>query len=173
MAIQFHCEHCGRKIEAGDTAAGKWGKCPSCHNKVYIPLPEPEGDDLKLAPLDESDSVRQKKLMEETFNITKELLEEKTVPEGAEQPSYSEPQSAEELSDKELMNSIIMYLRLMADGDEEGAENNAQLAALCGPRSMKILDRIAVSDIPEPELADVPAQVLSGLIRDLRSRIKR
>jgi DNA-directed RNA polymerase subunit RPC12/RpoP len=40
MAITFHCGHCGKKIEAPDSAGGKWGKCPSCHNKVYVPPKE-------------------------------------------------------------------------------------------------------------------------------------
>ena len=37
--------------------------------------------------------------------------------------------------------------------------------------AVDILDTIAVSEMPEPELADVPPQVLSGLIRNLRARI--
>ena len=52
MAITFHCKHCGKKIEANEKAAGKWGKCPSCHNKIYVPNLNAE-DDLKLAPVDE------------------------------------------------------------------------------------------------------------------------
>ena len=47
MAIIFHCDHCGRKIEASDNTGGKWGKCPSCHNKIYVPNLNID-DDLKL-----------------------------------------------------------------------------------------------------------------------------
>ncbi|MHC4752575.1 MAG: hypothetical protein ACYTFW_22230 [Planctomycetota bacterium] len=54
MAIIFHCDHCGKKIEAADTAGGKWGKCPACHNKLYVPRPD-SGEELKLAPLNETD----------------------------------------------------------------------------------------------------------------------
>jgi hypothetical protein len=36
---------------------------------------------------------------------------------------------------------------------------------------VKIIDRIALSEIPEPELADIPQQMLSGSIRALRNRI--
>ena len=38
-------------------------------------------------------------------------------------------------------------------------------------KAREILDRIATSEMPEPELADVPQQVLSGLVRGLRARI--
>ena len=52
MGISFHCEHCGKKIEAPDAAGGKWGKCPGCHNKVYVPANKPTqpDDELRLAP---------------------------------------------------------------------------------------------------------------------------
>ena len=51
MAITFHCEHCGKKIEAPNSAGGKWGKCPACHNKLYVPDLYPD-EELKLAPID-------------------------------------------------------------------------------------------------------------------------
>ncbi len=40
----------------------------------------------------------------------------------------------------------------------------------CGQRAVNILDRIAVSEVPEPELADIPTQVLTGLIRTLSKK---
>ena len=40
-----------------------------------------------------------------------------------------------------------------------------------GNISIQILDKIALSEIPEPELTDIPPQILSGLIRALRARI--
>ena len=55
MSIKFHCEHCGKRIDAPDTAGGKWGKCPSCHNKVYVPQPEDGDEPLTLAPVDETE----------------------------------------------------------------------------------------------------------------------
>jgi hypothetical protein len=35
----------------------------------------------------------------------------------------------------------------------------------------QIIDRIAVSEMPHTALADIPSQVLAGLIRELRARI--
>ena len=64
MAITFHCDYCGKKIEAADSAGGKWGKCPACHNKLYVPALEPD-DALKLAPVDETDLEREKRLLAE------------------------------------------------------------------------------------------------------------
>jgi hypothetical protein len=168
MAITFHCEHCGKKIEAPDGTGGKWGKCPACHNKVYVPDSD-AGEELKLAPMDTADLAEQRRLMDETRRIEQEIMSEKDEvlddsPEKAV-PVY-------EISDNELTKNIIIYLRLMADGDLEQAERVSSSVIHCGKRALKILDGIAVSEIPEPELADIPPQILSGLVRTLRSKIK-
>ena len=166
MAVVFHCDHCGKKVEAQDSAAGKWAKCPACHNKIYVPDVK-EDEELKLAPIDESEEERRKRLMAETYELTQDILLEREVPLGVPVPNrYSS--AADE---KELTKNIIICLRQMADGDLDEAQQTSALIAPHRLRAVKILDRIAVSEIPEPELADVPQHVLSGLIRDLRTRI--
>jgi hypothetical protein len=166
MAIIFHCKHCDKKIEASDSAGGKWGKCPACHNKVYVPAPGSD-EGLKLAPINESDDAKQKELMAETHKLTQDILLEREVPDGPDEASTSAPK----ISDKELTKNIIVYLRQMADGKLDEAQRTADLIAPYGRQAIKILDGIALSEIPEPELADIPQQVLSGLIRNFRTRI--
>lgn len=166
MAIVFHCEHCGKKVEAKDGSGGKRAQCPACHNKVYVPGLDSD-EELKLAPIDSDDEVKQKHLMDETFNLTQEILQEREVPEGMSE-TY---RAASEISEKELTKNIILYLRQMADGELDEAIRTADKIAPYNPQAIKILDTIAVSEMPEPELADVPPQVLSGLIRNLRTRI--
>jgi hypothetical protein len=39
MAIQFHCEACGRLIEVGDHFAGQHGHCKHCGRPIVIPQP--------------------------------------------------------------------------------------------------------------------------------------
>jgi len=167
MAITFHCEHCGKKIEAPDSAGGKWGKCPACRNKVYVPTSD-SGEELKLAPIDTTDLAEQRRLMAETQRIEQEILREKEIQDDSAEitaPAY-------DISDNELTKNIIFYLRLMADGDLDQAERTANSIVPCGNRALKILDGIAVSEIPEPELADIPQQVLSGMVRTLRTKIR-
>ena len=161
MSITLHCERCRKKIEAPDKLAGKWGKCPSCHNKVYIPEPETD-EDIALAPLDETDMAKQKQMMAETFKLSQDILLER---EDAGNAVLSG------MSDKDLTKHIIVCLRQMADSDLDEADKTCKLIQSAGRQAIAILDRIALSEMPEPELADVPAQVLSGLIRDLRSKI--
>jgi hypothetical protein len=172
MSIAFHCEHCGKKIEAPDAAGGKWGKCPACHNKVYVPGGQ-STDELRLAPLDNEDERKQKELIAETIRLREDILSETEVPEeGAAAkgvPAAAKPGS---LSEAELTSGIIGYLRQMADGELEEAERTARMIIPCGSRAVRVLERIGLSEIPEPELADIPQQVLSGLIKTLRSRLR-
>jgi hypothetical protein len=172
MAVIFHCYYCGKKIEAPDGAGGKWGKCPACHNKLYVP-DFSAGEELKLAPIDESDEAKQKKLMDETYKLSEDILLEKEIPAESDESA----ESAEvmvlpfEISDEQLKKNIVNYLRQMAQGRLEEAETSAGLITPCGQRAVEILDRIALAEIPEPGLADIPQQVLSGLIRELRGKI--
>lgn len=164
MAISFHCTYCGKKIEAADSAAGKWGKCPACHNKLYIPGLS-TGDEIKLAPVNKEEEERKKQLLAETFQIEQDILSEREIPED------SISVGAAKTSDKELTKNIIVYLRLVADGDLGEAEKNLTFITAYSSQAVKILDAIAVSEIPEPELADVPQQVLSGVIKSLRQKL--
>ena len=178
MTVTFHCEYCGKKIEAPDGAGGKWGKCPACHNKLYVP-DSSSGEELKLAPVDESDEAKQKQLMDETYKLSQDILLEKEIP--AESVESVEPVESDEsaeamvlpfkISDGQLKKNIVNYLRQMAQGQLEEAEEAEGLITPYGQRAVEILDRIALAEIPEPELADVAPQVLSGLIRELRGKI--
>lgn len=175
MSITFHCDYCGKKIEANEKAAGKWGKCPSCHNKLYVPNLNVE-DDLKLAPMDEEEEKRKRRLMDETFMLEQEILSEKAMPvETSKNDTPSTPATvawAEDAVDEDaLYETIVKYLRQMADGKLDDAEKTFQSIKSAGEVLLKLIDRIALADIPEAELSDIPPQVLAGLIRTLRSQI--
>ena len=69
----------------------------------------------------------------------------------------------------ELHDAIVDYLRSMADGHLEQALSLAGSIVSQGPSSLSIIDAIALREIPEDALADIPPQILSGLIRNLRA----
>lgn len=168
MAITFHCDYCGKKIEAQDSAAGKWAKCPSCHNKIYIPNLNLE-DELKLAPIDKEEEERKKRLMRETYQLTQQILQEKDTPDESARNSTS--QTRDLLSERDLTKYVIVYLRQMADGELDQASESLMQIKPQGSQALKIIDRIAVSEMPEPELADIPPQVLAKLLRTLRAQL--
>ena len=176
MAIVFHCQRCGTKIDAPANAGGKWGKCPSCHNRVYIPLLEPDpGDDLHLAPLDETEEERENRLLAETFQLTQEILQEKAMPDEETEDAPASANSMfipmEKMSDKDLEKEVVRYLRMVAEGDLDKANEVLGIISAYGRQTLAILDRIALSEIPDPALAKIPPYVLSGLIRNLRSEL--
>jgi hypothetical protein len=174
MTITFHCNFCNKKIDAKKEAAGKWGTCPSCHNKIYVPNLEAE-DDLTLAPIDEEEERKKQQLMQETFMLEQEILEEREKGEqGQNAPAPTEPKPKPThgaVDEDALYKQIVRYLRLMANGDLDKADAIARSFKMSSEATLKLLDRIALADIPEAELADVPPQVLAGLIRTLRSQI--
>jgi DNA-directed RNA polymerase subunit RPC12/RpoP len=174
MSITFKCEHCGRKIEAPDAAGGKWGKCPGCKNKVYVPSKEGEEEgELRLAPLDTEEEKRRREMLVEEARLRQEILKETETSEDGVAPKKEQNETKPgALSDAEIETVIIAYLRQMADGELEEAERTAKSLIPSGNRTIKILERIALSEIPEPEIMDIPHNVLAGLIKSLRGRFK-
>jgi hypothetical protein len=98
-------------------------------------------------------------------------MKETEVPEEGAMPKPAAARPGA-LSESELTTCIIAYLRQMADGELEEAERTAKTILPEGAKAVKILERIALSEIPEPELADIPQQVLSGMVKNLRSRLR-
>lgn len=170
MAIVFHCQFCNKEIRAADSAGGKWGKCPKCHNKIYVPSfdPDQQEEELKLAPLDQEDIQRKRELMAETYRLTQDILEEREVPENSAEPAGA----IYDMDEEELKKYVIQYLRQMAAGELDDAERTSALIAPFGKRVEDIVDRIALSEIPEPQLANISPNILSGFIRSLRSKIR-
>ena len=75
MSINFHCESCKKKIKAPDEAGGKWGNCPFCKHRCYIPLPKTEDEaELTLEPLNANEETQMEELMQQTHILTQSLL---------------------------------------------------------------------------------------------------
>lgn len=180
MSIVFQCNHCGKKIEAPDKLAGKRGKCPKCRQALEIPTPAIDDDaPLTLKPLDEEEEQIRQQLMSETYNITQNLLNERAIPDETPAETYepSDPSdisymlSSTPMSVDELKKNILTFFQLTADGDLDQASQYEQLILSHGDDANSILESIALNDLPEPELAHIPSHVLSGLIRELRTKI--
>ena len=169
MSISFHCESCKKKIKAPDSAGGKWGHCPHCKHRNYIPLPRAEDEpELRLIPLDESDETQMEHLMRETKNLTKQILTQSSLPE--EDPAAAAAH-AHTVNEKEIIKECILYLRQMADGELGAAEYTFSQLKKNKKPVLRTLASMARSDQPEPELADLPASILQGLIRDVSTKL--
>lgn len=169
MPISFHCESCKQKIKAPDNAGGKWGNCPYCKHRCYIPLPKTDDEpELKLVPLDESEETQMKGLMAETKNLTQEILSESAMPEEEPTAAVGGSRTAKE---KEVIKECILYLRQMADGELAAAEYTFSQLKKNKKPALRILSSMARADRPEPELADLSDGILQGLIRDISTKL--
>jgi hypothetical protein len=164
MPISFHCESCKKKIKAPDETGGKWGKCPHCNHRCYIPLPKSDDEpELRLIPLDDSDEMDQ--LMRETKNITAEILSQSDLPED------DDTTGSHTVGEKEIIKHCILYLRQMADGELGAAESTLSHLKKDKKAALRMLTSMARSERPEPELADLPPRILQGLIRDVSTKM--
>ena len=173
MAIVFHCEHCGKKIEAQDSAAGKWGKCPGCQNKIYIPAANADEDELKLAPIDEEAERKERELMAETYRLSQYILQQKEGSKGGSDDNIPQTVNITKLNDEELKKQIITYLKCMSQEDIDTSKKLEASIKAHGQQALKILDRIALSHMPERELEQISPSILSGIIRMLRAKLSQ
>ncbi len=168
MTVSFHCESCKKKVKAPDEAGGKWGKCPFCEHRCYIPLPKSADEpELKLAPIDESAESQVGDLMRETHDLTQKILKER-------QPIDDGPDDdpgAQQAVEKEVLKQTIVYLRQVADGQLKQADQTFETLGRHKKQALHILSAMARAEQPEPELSDVPDGVLHGLIRDTQKKL--
>jgi len=169
MSISFHCESCKKKIKAPDEAGGKWGSCPHCKHRCYIPSPPPADgqDELKLSPIDESDETKYNQMMRETHGLTRNILKENAPLDNSREPKSV----ADATGEKALIKNIVIYLRLIADGELEQAEKIEPKIISAGTTAKRILQQMTKAEKPEPELADIVPKVLKSLIKTLYAKL--
>ena len=168
MSISFHCESCKKKIKAPDDSGGKWGNCPHCKHRCYIPLPPaPDEEEIKLAPIDESEETEYARMMRETRDVTLNIFHE------VKQPDENNTKAAvrEEPDERELLKAVILYLRQMADGQLDEAQAIAKQLGKFKEAVKGILIKMSRAERPEPELADIPERVISKLIKNLTANL--
>jgi len=170
MSISFHCESCKKRIKAPDNAGGKWGNCPFCNHRCYIPLPKaPDEEELTLAPVDPAEQTQMDALIQETKMLTQSLLSmEMDLPEEKESDAHSNNRTAQE---KEIIKKCIIYLRQMADTELKEAEHTFSKLKKEKKVAIRVLSAMARAERPEPELADLPEAIVRGLIRDTCTRL--
>ena len=167
MSIEFHCDHCGKMIKTAAEHAGKRGKCPYCHQPVYIPTPAEEIEPLTLTPLDEREERERQRALDETRKLAERLSHEKDVP--PEVPKTPLPEPAGDLRlGIDVEGLIIEYATCMAAGKLAEAEELAADIRTDMTRAQEVMQRLMSDEIPHPRLAKIPRPVLVKFLRQLR-----
>lgn len=197
MAIEFHCDHCGKLIRADDEHGGRRGRCPYCRQSVYIPSAAGPVEPLPIAPPDSAEERERQRLLRETRELERQLLHERQIPgeeppsvagtgrgrtgaargrpepigSGAERGGPLGPSSTAEpqsLTRAEIEELVVGYARCMADGRLSEAEQRLPAIRRYMRQADDIMQRLVVDQIPHPQLADVPRPVLAALFKQLR-----
>ena len=168
MPIEFHCEHCGRLVRAPDDAGGKHGKCPACKQPVYIPTPSDQIEPLELSPVDDDEERERQRLLRESQEIQRRLLEERDIP-GSAADAPPPPAGAGVPPPKLDMEALIIdYALAMAAGNLEAAERIAADIRTDMDAAEDMMQRLTADEIPHKRLIDIPRPVLVGFFKQLR-----
>jgi len=164
--IQFHCEHCGRQVKTAREHAGKRGKCPHCHQSVYIPTPSDEIEPLPLAPLDADAEAEARRRQQEAIELARALQEE-DVGRGPQGTAADESADAG-ATRAEVENLVIDYVLAMSAGKLERAEELAGRIRGRMSQAREFIQRITMDELPPQRLAHIPRPLLNGFLKQLR-----
>lgn len=170
MAIEFHCDHCGKQVRTSGENAGKRGRCPYCEQSVYIPTPSDQIEVLDLAPADESQEAERRRLEEESREVTQAIRGDKTdVP--ADKQSHP-PETAMPVggapSAADVRVMVIDYARAMFKGDLGDAEQLTADIKQAPGIAEEVIAQIIGDELPPTELQDIPRPVLNGFLKQLQ-----
>ena len=178
MAIEFHCNFCGKLVRAPEEAGGKKGKCPTCQTILYVPMPATAVEELDLAPIDEYEERRRRQMEEQARAAERALLKEKQIaPEGAvpkgnidlpPPPPPVDIGSADTDEDVEFL--IIEWVRSMADGDL-GDADRSMMQLRKSKAAKQLANKLAMQEPPPAGLQDVPRPVLNRYFKMLQSQL--
>ena len=172
MPIELHCDHCGTLVRAPDDAGGKHGKCPTCHQSVYIPMPDEQLEPLDIAPVDDVSESEQARLRKEALELQRRLMKEKDLPPPGPAVRSARPPDQVRIPRMDMETLLIEYARAMAAGNLEQAEQYANDIRVDLDAADEIIQRIVSDDIPPDELAQIPRPVLVGFFKQLQGKKK-
>ena len=166
MPISFKCEHCGKQIEAPDSAGGQRGRCPYCKQSNYIPSPVSEEEIYDLAETDEEDEKRaaaeRERLRAQELSLLSEL----------DQPAAPVPlETKEDLQAGDIAHLIVNYCLDQADGNQERAEVHAAQLRKFGDVARGAVDDFISGRTIEAALDRIPAKALQGHLQKLRQAL--
>lgn len=168
MTIQFHCEHCRKKIEAPDEAGGRRGKCPYCKGSNYIPAGG-DTEEIDLAPIDEHQEKLRKQEVHDLIEAERDLLSETSLSPST--PRLSE-RDDNEVSTEDLHHVVVNYCLDMSNGDLERAETYVTQLRRFGDTSLQAADDFLSGRVLEPALDSIPVKVLQGFLKNLMGDLR-
>jgi DNA-directed RNA polymerase subunit RPC12/RpoP len=173
MSIELHCPQCGKQIKAPDNAGGRYGKCPYCGGRAYIPMPDEQREEIGVAPLDEDELERERRMRREALALEAQVLHEtKPPPPGVESPTRGGPTGAHAEGEVvDMAAEVNRYLVAMRDSKLEQADKAVGKLARAGARARDYVQGLMIDEMPLP-IDNVPPPVLKGFLKSLLGRLE-
>ncbi len=175
MAIIFHCEHCGKKVSAPDETGGRQGKCPSCNQRFFIPMPKEQVEEIPLREVDPNEENRRKALKQEEIRLLNKLQEHQEPP--------PDPAGGKTRSDdifipappppSNMPDLVRQYIVHMAKGELEVADPLVQKIVGGGPKALKTVEDMAMQEFLDPQLANIPPTVIAKFFKILMAKFPK
>lgn len=171
--IRLTCESCNHVIKAPLSAAGKRGKCPYCHNSVYVPMPASESEEIPLSPADGTAEATAEELEREALQITSALRRERAEPQDQSAPSADRPSSAGQAAPTvtQVNDGIVSYLLAMRDSDLDRAEKILHELKPAARQAKDRIEQLMVDAMPPRKLRDLPEGLYQGFLRKLLEQL--
>jgi len=164
MAITFRCQHCGKKVEAPDSAGGKRGRCPYCKQSNYIPAPISEDEIFELAPEEDKPGEKSsKQLSEQERVLAAELSRGNNAPVPLEY--------REDLKPEDLHHLVVNYCLDMANSNLERAGTHMEQLKKFPHMAKEAVEGFLDGSLLEPALDPIPTKLLHGFLNNLRDQL--
>lgn len=175
MSIELHCPQCEKLIRAPDNAGGKYGKCPYCETKVYIPAPPDDEGEIGIAPIDEEEERRERELIRESVRYAAAFDKEsdKLPPEGAAPRGGGGGTIRPEAPPGEVIDigdEVEAYVVAMRDSKLDDAERIVRKLKSAGARACDYVEGLMLDPAPPP-LGEVPKPLMMGFLKSLLGRL--
>lgn len=156
-------------IKTDDENGGKHGKCPSCKQRVYIPMADAEP--LDFAPVDAAEEKAARKRDLQSKALADSLLA--GGGEGGGKPGASTgtpaPRSSKPapVPDVDVESLVIEFSICMFEGELEEAQQIKQQLRGHKAKIADTVQRIVADEIPPAALSHIPRPVLVGFLKQL------
>ncbi len=163
MTITLRCEHCGKKIEAPDSAGGQRGKCPYCKQSNYIPATVSDDDLIGFAPEDAEEEKHSQEEMQALHDQERGLIAELDDAKASAVPL----EYRDEVNAEDLYHLVVNYCLDLSNSKLEQAQDHlARLQRYPQSAETAVSDFISGKAI-EPALDGIPTKVLKGFLNQL------
>jgi hypothetical protein len=165
MSIELHCPQCQKLIRAPDNVGGKRGKCPYCGASVYVPTLPDESEEIGLAPVNEQEEHRARKLRREAAQYAAAV--DHVTDAGNDGPDVAETPG----NVVDVGGDVEIFIIAMRDSKLDEADAATKRLKRSSARARDYIQGLLADEIP-PAFENVPQPVVQGFLKALLGRLK-